>query len=435
MAPEQILGAWRDFGPWTDLYAVGVLVYELVTGMTPFPTLTGKPLMTAVVEQPVPAPTNTRFSVPPDFESWLARLLERNFLDRAQRAADVSLWLEQLGPARVSDSALPLADRVAQDTTRTVPVEGIDTGPIQIRTLLEGPAPTRLPRRPVPPDWRALETGSKPPPIRETERDRIWQALRQVDAGEGAHAVIVRGPSGSGRTSLGRWVLERAHELGAAWQLVATHQDPPRPLDGVGAMFATFLRSVDLGRDEVIERMRFLLQLREGTGLEHVVTEIMLPAGPDDEAAVRFESLLERNAASLAALQVLTGVLGGETDTAPLRNVVALIDDAHRGEEALGLVEMALGNRMGLPTPVLFVLTANDDGPFEARLQAIEAMDGALRIDLTELPDQVLRDRRPTPGVEVLRTEVGPPVPVDADALEHAIHATISGTATTGDDL
>jgi serine/threonine protein kinase len=30
MAPEQVLGNWRDYGPWTDLYALGCLAYELV---------------------------------------------------------------------------------------------------------------------------------------------------------------------------------------------------------------------------------------------------------------------------------------------------------------------------------------------------------------------------------------------------------------------
>jgi len=36
MAPEQVEGRWRDFGPWTDLYAVGCLTFALVTGSPPF---------------------------------------------------------------------------------------------------------------------------------------------------------------------------------------------------------------------------------------------------------------------------------------------------------------------------------------------------------------------------------------------------------------
>ncbi|MCA9563076.1 MAG: serine/threonine protein kinase, partial [Myxococcales bacterium] len=36
MAPEQIRGKWRLYGPWTDLYAVGCLAWQLATGTRPF---------------------------------------------------------------------------------------------------------------------------------------------------------------------------------------------------------------------------------------------------------------------------------------------------------------------------------------------------------------------------------------------------------------
>jgi len=36
MAPEQIRGQWRDYGPWTDLYSLGCLAWWLTTGRTPF---------------------------------------------------------------------------------------------------------------------------------------------------------------------------------------------------------------------------------------------------------------------------------------------------------------------------------------------------------------------------------------------------------------
>ena len=36
MAPEQFEGHFRDFGPWTDLYALGVIAFELLCGRRPF---------------------------------------------------------------------------------------------------------------------------------------------------------------------------------------------------------------------------------------------------------------------------------------------------------------------------------------------------------------------------------------------------------------
>ena len=36
MAPEQILRETLSFGPWTDLYVVGCMMWELITGGVPY---------------------------------------------------------------------------------------------------------------------------------------------------------------------------------------------------------------------------------------------------------------------------------------------------------------------------------------------------------------------------------------------------------------
>ena len=36
MAPEQAMGKGKEVGPWTDLYSVGCIAYELFTGKPPF---------------------------------------------------------------------------------------------------------------------------------------------------------------------------------------------------------------------------------------------------------------------------------------------------------------------------------------------------------------------------------------------------------------
>src|SRR5262249_46306354 len=37
MAPEQCAGAFERFGPWTDLFSVGAVAFELCSGKLPFP--------------------------------------------------------------------------------------------------------------------------------------------------------------------------------------------------------------------------------------------------------------------------------------------------------------------------------------------------------------------------------------------------------------
>lgn len=36
MSPEQVRGDWREYGPWTDLYALGCIAWEMVCGLPPF---------------------------------------------------------------------------------------------------------------------------------------------------------------------------------------------------------------------------------------------------------------------------------------------------------------------------------------------------------------------------------------------------------------
>ena len=98
MAPEQFRGSWRDYGPWTDLYALGCMAYELCSGELPFKAEAREELERAHLLKPVPRLV-PRFALPEGFEPWLLRLLQKRPSDRFQRAADASLALLAL-PAR-----------------------------------------------------------------------------------------------------------------------------------------------------------------------------------------------------------------------------------------------------------------------------------------------------------------------------------------------
>src|SRR4051812_20594002 len=55
MAPEQALGRSDEIGPWTDLYAVGCIAYELFTGAPPFASVTNpQSMMLCHVYEAVP---------------------------------------------------------------------------------------------------------------------------------------------------------------------------------------------------------------------------------------------------------------------------------------------------------------------------------------------------------------------------------------------
>jgi serine/threonine protein kinase/tetratricopeptide (TPR) repeat protein len=113
MAPEQFLGEWRNYGPWTDLYALGCVAHMLCTGRLPFEADNPLQLAWAHVNTPPPR-LSTIAELPPAFESWLMRLLEKNPADRFQRAADAG-WALMM----IAEGAKKRSKSILEDETPT----------------------------------------------------------------------------------------------------------------------------------------------------------------------------------------------------------------------------------------------------------------------------------------------------------------------------
>ncbi len=77
MAPEQATGRLREHGPATDVYALGVILYELLTGTPPHRGETDLETLRLVSDQDPPSPRALRPGLPRDLETIALKCLEK----------------------------------------------------------------------------------------------------------------------------------------------------------------------------------------------------------------------------------------------------------------------------------------------------------------------------------------------------------------------
>jgi serine/threonine protein kinase/photosystem II stability/assembly factor-like uncharacterized protein len=101
MAPEQAAGRTHQIGPPADTYALGAILYELLTGRPPFRGETALETLQRVVAEPPQPPGRLRPGVPPELEAICLKCLKK---DPAARYASAEAVAEALRRFLTSDS-------------------------------------------------------------------------------------------------------------------------------------------------------------------------------------------------------------------------------------------------------------------------------------------------------------------------------------------
>jgi serine/threonine-protein kinase len=104
MSPEQAMGE-REITPRSDVYALGAVLYEMLTGDPPFTGSTAQAIVARVVtESPRPL-LPQRHTIPPNIESAVLTALEKLPADRFGTAAD---FAKALASAKYTTTTVPL---------------------------------------------------------------------------------------------------------------------------------------------------------------------------------------------------------------------------------------------------------------------------------------------------------------------------------------
>ena len=95
MAPEQAEGRLEDVGPAADVYALGAILYELLTGQAPFRAETELETLRQVVAGALVPPGRLRADLPRDLEAVCLKCLEFDAAGRYATAGDLAVDLKR----------------------------------------------------------------------------------------------------------------------------------------------------------------------------------------------------------------------------------------------------------------------------------------------------------------------------------------------------
>jgi len=319
MSPEQHFGEKRDFGPWTDLYALGCIAYEMVTGTRPFPADTVYEAVWGHLHNEMPS-MQPRTEIPAGFEDWVRKLLAKRPKDRFEGAADAAFVLESLQEERVWGlPPLPFEWQPLQQVEQhPFGYVGAGLGLFSLRTL--------------------------PLLGREVELSAIWKGLVEVWTHAQPRVAVLHGPAGYGKSRLVEWLCERAGELGGATSLHVRHDPSRRPDTGLRAAISASLGCSGLVALRLRERLRGLLA---EWGAEDLVLE-----------AERLALFLESDDDRPEDLELLVQLLRRRAAHRPL---ILWLDEPHWSEQSLALLEHVMEAAEGDVGPVFLVATVRDE--------------------------------------------------------------------------
>jgi serine/threonine-protein kinase len=123
MSPEQAQGL-KTVDHRTDLWSLGVIVFECLTGVRPFEAKALARLVARILAGPIPVPSRLapEAPIPPEVDAWMARALARDRAARFASAGELAASFDravagEAPPARPDESSqLPLSARIVAES-------------------------------------------------------------------------------------------------------------------------------------------------------------------------------------------------------------------------------------------------------------------------------------------------------------------------------
>jgi len=372
MPPEQAMGG--EVTPRSDLYSLGAMLYEMVTGRPPFVADESVAIITQHLNSAPVSPSWHNPAVPSGLEALILRLLEKDPAKRPASAAEVQAALESV---RAGFKPAPTGGGPVSSLSQAGEGEG------------EG-------------DYRAAANAQATPenPMygrtfvgREAELQQLQSAFDAATSGQGSLALVV-GEPGIGKTSICEQLATYATIRSGKTLVGHCYEE--------GSLSLPYLPFVEAMRSYVLTREPDGLRHDLGTGAGDIarsVSEVrdrIFPSPLAGEGRVRGEGpapAADPEEERYRLYQAVTGFLRNAAAVHPLVIVLEDLHDADRGtlDLLLHLVRNLAGSRL------LLVGTYRDievdrSHPLSATLAELRRTSGFRRVLLRGLTaDEVQR--------------------------------------------
>ena len=186
-APEQIRG--EEITPRADLYSLGVMLFELLTGTRAFSDSTLTEIIYKHLNEPLPSLHDFRSDLPKPVNDVLQRATAKNPQDRYETALQMAAAFREALAASANTTAVTAPGEPANDLLSSLVID--------LRTTTHANEPP-----PVNP-YKGLHSFQEADAVDFFGRDKLVDRFieRLSETGEGARFLTVVGPSGSGKSS------------------------------------------------------------------------------------------------------------------------------------------------------------------------------------------------------------------------------------------